>query len=52
MLEDKIKAAIIDALKGIPDLNGCLPAEINITTPSLSYHVEFDLPMPISFAGA
>jgi hypothetical protein len=52
LLQDKIKQAIIEALKGIPELNGTLPGEIFITTPSLSYHVEFDVPMPVSFGGA
>jgi hypothetical protein len=49
-IEDKIRAAIIEALKGIPELNGCLPGEITITTPTFSYLVEFYLPMPITIA--
>ena len=57
-IEDKIKAAIIEALKGIPELDGCLPAEVVITdmtndpTAGMSYHVNFYVPMPIPFAGA
>lgn len=58
MLEDKIKAAIIEALKGIPELNGCLPGDVVITDPAsnpgqgLTFHVVFDIPLPINFAGA
>ncbi len=58
MIEDKIRTAVIDALKGIPELDGCLPDSIRITDPAtdprvgLCYHVEFDIPLPIDFAGA
>jgi hypothetical protein len=51
-MEDKIRAAILEALRSIPELKGCLPASIAIDAPSLSYHVEFDLPVPVPFAGA
>jgi hypothetical protein len=57
-IEEEIKTAIIEALKGIKELNGCLPAEITITDPAtdpsigLCYHVVFDVPMPITFSGA
>src|ERR1700689_3164024 len=50
MIEDKIRAAIIEALNGIPELHGCLPAEIQITTPDLAFHITFEVPLPIGFA--
>jgi hypothetical protein len=51
-MEDKIKAAVIAALKGIPELDGCLPGEVFINSVGLAYRVEFDIPIPVPFAGA
>lgn len=54
-MEEKIKAAIIEALSGIPELCGCLPEVIAISGPrkdvsdGLSYRVDFDVPLPVLF---
>ena len=57
MVESKIRDAIIQALKSIPELAGCLPSEIIITggTPpdyELGWHIVFDVPFPILYGGS
>jgi len=52
MVEEKIKQAIIEAIKNIPELKGCSTDTVNVTVDGLSYHVELWVPIPnITFGG-
>lgn len=52
LIKDSVSEAVVKVLNAIPELGGCLPADIEVEADGLSYKVTFWVPMLVSFSGA